>query len=71
MAEEVFAPATALPWSLGQGDIQHNLETLHQGPPAEEPITWKIQELLRRGTNRQMLEAAVRLLMDCSWSTTT
>ena len=71
MEYHAFAPAMTLPWSLFNGCIEDNLEALARGPEPTEAVSWKIQRLLQEGGNRHEIAAGVRLLGECSWSTTT
>eukprot|EP00974_Lingulodinium_polyedra_P082980 8036810-Lingulodinium_polyedra.AAC.2 len=63
-------PASKPPWCLVQGSIEDNLEALRSAPEPTEPTTWKIQQLLLRGENKVSWALGVRLMGDCSWSTT-
>ena len=68
---QCFEPAGRFPWCLAQGDILANLAALKDGPDAIDHTTGKIQQLMRGGANVNEMVLAVRLLGDCSWSTTT
>eukprot|EP00974_Lingulodinium_polyedra_P093740 9083064-Lingulodinium_polyedra.AAC.1 len=69
---ECFTPAGGLPWSLCHGNIERNLEELASSPNRpEDPTAFKIQVMLRQGSNRQELVSAIRLLRECPWSTNT
>eukprot|EP00974_Lingulodinium_polyedra_P028845 2779684-Lingulodinium_polyedra.AAC.1 len=73
IAQECFHLVEQRPWSLGQGNIEANLQALREEveQPAE-PTTFKIWTLLQKGTTLMSeLVAGVKLLMECPWSTNT
>ena len=64
-----LAEARMLPWCLGVGDKDKNLDDLAVGPMPAEPVSAKIWHLVRLGFNRTQLKQALDLLMDCPWGT--
>ena len=67
----VFKPAKQHPWSLAQGDIDQNLETLQQLQEAPaEPTTQKIWRLVRIGFSRATLVKGIELFREIGWSST-
>ena len=63
-------PALGLPWSLGRGDIVHNLEQLARGPRPSDPVALKIFDLMRLKYPMVELKAAIGLLLEAGWTTT-
>ena len=69
----VFRPAKQHPWSLAQGDIDQNLETLQQLQEAPaEPTTQKIWRLVKIGFSRATLVTVkgIELFREIGWSST-
>jgi len=64
-----LAEAKKLPWSLGVGDKDKNLDELAAGPRPAEPVSAKIWHLVRLGFSRPQLKQALELVMDCPWGT--
>ena len=64
---------TKLPWSLGVGDVKQKLLDLFVADCPDEPVAAKIWMLLQiNQADDDILEdltAALKLLMDCPWST--
>lgn len=70
MKQELFDLAHGYPWKLGQGNIRDNLLELGSLPDASDPTTHKIQRLVQAKVNMNELEVAVKLLLECPWTTT-
>ena len=58
-----------LPWTLGRGDVNANLDALVAGPKPTQPTALKIWELLKHGHSREPIITGLRLLMDAPWAT--
>ena len=58
-----------LPWTLGRGDVNTNLDELMAGPKPTQPTAQKIWELLKFGHSREPIVNALRLLLDAPWAT--
>eukprot|EP00974_Lingulodinium_polyedra_P055067 5296152-Lingulodinium_polyedra.AAC.1 len=69
MEKRSFSQAAKLPWALGMGDIEENLQELKNGPEPQDVTSSKIWHLLQVGYNMQQLKQGVELLMDCPWGT--
>ena len=69
IAARILSEARKLPWSLGCGDVEKNLDELIAGVETAEPTAAKIRRLLRRGYNRLQIKQALTLLLDCPWGT--
>lgn len=66
---KALGEARKLPWSLGCGDVDRNLDGLLAGATPAEPIAAKIKRLLELGYSRSQIKQALALLMDCPWGT--
>eukprot|EP00974_Lingulodinium_polyedra_P134167 11228301-Lingulodinium_polyedra.AAC.1 len=66
-----LAEAKKLPWCLGVGDVDSNLDSLLEGPVPQEPMAAKVHQLLSVGFNREQVKQALSLLLDCPWGTAT
>ena len=60
-----LAEAKKLPWCLGVGDVDRNLQSLLEGPEPEEPIAAKVYRLLLVGFNTEQVKVGLALLLDC------
>lgn len=69
IATKSLSEAKKLPWSLGCGDVDLNLDELIAGAEPAEPTAAKIYRLLRLGFNRLQIKQALSLLMDAPWGT--
>jgi hypothetical protein len=70
MDHRFFEPASRLPWSLCQGDVQANLRALQGDPQGiADHTARKIAKLLALGFNTELLEQGIRLFREVSWST--
>ena len=66
---KTLGEAKKLPWSLGCGDVDQNLDALLAGATPIEPIAAKIKRLLELGYSRSQIKQALSLLMDAPWGT--
>lgn len=62
-------PASQLPWSLVEGDISANLDSLSEGAKPSGPASANIWTLLRMNYPRAQLVEGIERIGDCSWST--
>ena len=69
ISTRTLSEARKLPWSLGCGDVEKNLDELIAGVEPAEPTAAKIRRLLRLGYNRLQIKQALTLLLDCPWGT--
>lgn len=67
---KVFQVAESLPWSLAVGDIEENLRVLRASKDDLDSTSSKIRALLQGGYPEQRIVAAIRLMSEVSWSTT-
>lgn len=58
-----------LPWTLCQGDIAGNLESLHRGTKPEEDVAGRIYDLMEAGTSIASLVPVIRMLGNAPWTT--
>ena len=69
IATRTLSEAGKLPWSLGCGDVEKNLDELIAGVEPAEPTAAKIRRLLRLRYNRLQIKQALTLLLDWPWGT--
>ena len=60
----------SLPWTLCRGDVEGNVEALRSGPRPSEETSGKIWDLLAMEYPIADIAAGVRLMAECSWTTT-
>lgn len=70
ITDRVLSEAKKPPWSLAEGDIKANRSELRKAPVPDEPTTAKIWNLLQMQYSEGDLIAALELMRDCGWSTT-
>ena len=64
-----FREASSLPWRLVDGNITENIQALKSlTTPPDDDVSFKIWTLSAAGYNQKLLEDAVRLLGQCSWT---
>lgn len=66
---KALGEAKGLPWSLGCGNVDQNLDELLAGGPPTDPTAAKIKRLLELGYNRAQIKQGLALLLDCPWGT--
>ena len=69
-AESRLRAVRSLPWTLCRGDVEGNLEALRSGPRPSEETSGKIWDLLAMEYPIADIAAGVRLMAECSWTTT-